>query len=178
MTKRFTREDAINYTENFVLRIPKEFTHLEADFAYFVVRSDLPKVRTLMIPASVTHIDTMRGDYSEGPYGYRNNPFSEIIVDKKNKNFASVDGVLFSKDKKNLICYPCGKEGSEYHVPEGVESIKEEAFLNVEHLERIYLPKSLKVIEKGAFKACVKLKETEEIRVFPGAYMEDWDGDI
>ena len=76
---------------------------------------------------------------------------------------------------KRLICYPCGKTNAEYYVPEGVEVIEAEAFLNVEYLERVYLPKSLKEIEEGAFKACGKLEKTNEIRAFPDAYMEDWD---
>lgn len=172
--KRFTREDAISCSEDLLLSIPEGFTHLEADFAYFVVRSDLPKVKTLVIPASVTCIETMRGDMSSGPFGYENNPFSEIIVDEENDHFTSVDGVLFSKDRKELICYPCGRREKEYHIPEGVEKIAEEAFLNVEHLEYVYMPASVKVVEEGAFKACPRLVETEEIRAFPDAYMEDW----
>lgn len=176
--KRFTRNDAVNYTESLLLRIPDGFTHLNSDFAYFVVREDLPRVKTLIIPASVTLVETMRGDCSSGPYGYMNNPFSEIIVDERNEHFASVDGVLLSKDMKRLICYPCGKKDREYRIPEGVETIEEEAFLNVEHLEHVYLPNSLKEIKKGAFKACVKLEETDEIRAFPDAYMMEWDINI
>ena len=30
-------------------------------------------------------------------------------VDSLNMNFCSIDGVLYSKDKKSLICYPAGK---------------------------------------------------------------------
>ena len=56
-----------------------------------------------------------------------------------------------------------------------LEVIEAEAFLNVEYLERVYLPKSLKEIEEGAFIACGKLEKTNEIRAFPDAYMEDWD---
>lgn len=172
--KRFKRSDAIKCTEDEVLIIPEDFTYLEADFAYFVVRRDLPRVKTLHIPAAVTYIETMRGDCSCGPYGYRNNPFSEIIVDEKNMNYKSVDGVLFSKDMKRLICYPCGKSDKEYCVPDGVEIIETEAFLNVEHLEHISFPESLEEIETGAFTACVKLKETDEIRAFPGAYEKEF----
>ena len=173
--KRFDRNDAIKCTKDEVLVIPEGYTVLDCDFAYFVVREDLPRVKTLWIPASVTYIETMRGDPSCGPYGYKNNPFSDIAVDEDNKVYASVGGVLFSKDMKRLICYPCGKMNTEYHVPEGVEVVESEAFLNVEHLEHVYLTKSLKEIEEGAFKACGKLEETNEIRAFPDAYMEDWD---
>lgn len=158
--KSFGRKEAIECTKNGTLEIPEGTVKLAVDFAYFVVREDLPRVHTLMIPASVMKIDSMRGDYSSGPYGYRNNPFSKIIVDEANEAYCSIDGVLFSKDKKTLICYPCGKEGEEYWVPKEVEIIETEAFLNVEHLERIHLPKNLIEIKEDAFVDCLKLDES------------------
>ena len=85
----FTRNEAVASVKDGVLRIPDNKTVLDPDFAFFVVRKDLPKVHTLIIPASVTTIITMRGDESSGPYGYNDNPFSEIIVEKDNPNYAS-----------------------------------------------------------------------------------------
>lgn len=162
LSKRFTREDAIDNTVDGVLRIPEEFTILEVDFAYFVVREDLPRVHTLIIPKTVELIESMRGDYSSGPYGYKDNLFSSIIVDKKNRNYTSEDGVLFSKDMKKLICYPCGRPGSEYIIPEGVEVVKCEAFLNAEHLAKVIVPKSVKCIEEDAFSGCEDIEVIEK----------------
>lgn len=155
--KYFSRADAIKYTKDGILEIPEGFTDLDADFAFFVVREDLPRVHTLAIPQTVAHIYTMRGDCSEGPYGYRYNPFCQIIVDRENEYFYSKDGILFSKDMKKLICYPCGKFDRTYHIPDGVESIVQEAFLNVEHLQSIKFPGSLHCIEEHAFCACEQL---------------------
>ena len=67
--KIFSRADAMKYTKDGMLEIPEGFTDLDADFAYFVVREDLPKVHTVAIPKTVEHIDTMRGDCSQGPFG-------------------------------------------------------------------------------------------------------------
>ena len=147
----FTRKEAVECTVDGVLRVPEGKTVLDSEFAYFVVREDLPRVHTLIIPKTVTLIESMRGDMSEGPFGYAGNPFSKIIVEEGNKNYKSVDGVLFSKDMKRLICYPCGKNGEEYTVPDGVEIIEEDAFLNVEKLRKIYGPKTLKTVCDGAF---------------------------
>ena len=83
--KRFNRNDAIKCTKDEVLVIPEGYTVLDCDFAFFVVREDLPRVKTLWIPASVTYIETMRGDPSCGPYGYKNNPFSEYQYNCNNK---------------------------------------------------------------------------------------------
>ena len=164
--KIFSRADAMKYTKDGILEIPEGFTDLDADFAYFVVREDLPKVHTVAIPKTVEHIDTMRGDCSQGPYGYANNPFCQIVVDRENKKFCSQDGILFSKDMKKLLCYPCGKFDKIYYIPEGVESIGQEAFLNVEHLQTIKFPDSLHCIEERAFSACEQLDYPDVVRMY------------
>ena len=58
----------------------------------------------------------------------------EIHVSEKNPFFVSLDGVLFTKDRKTLLDYPCLKDFSDgyvtYNIPEGVISIGKEAFFN------------------------------------------------
>lgn len=165
----FTRKEAVNYVKEGVLQIPDDKTVLDPDFAFFVVREDLPKVHTLIIPASVTTILTMRGDVSSGPYGYNNNPFSEIIVDSDNPNYASKDGILFTKNMDTLLCYPCGKQAKEYHVPEEVKVIEAESFLNVEHLEKIYFTDHLS-IEENAFCSCNNLHFPDIISIYKNGH--------
>lgn len=157
MARRFIREEAIEYTKDGILTVPEGVTTLDYEFAFFVVRADLPRVHTLIIPKSVTLIESMRGDFSEGPLGYSGNPFAEIVVHPKNQHYASCDGVLFSKDMKTLICYPCGKPDKTYRIPDGVETIEREAFLNAEHLTSVSYPESLQHIEAGAFTGCEHL---------------------
>ena len=161
----FTREEAVSCVKEGVLRIPDGKTVLDRDFAFFVVREDLPKVHTLIIPASVTSIPAMRGDQSSGPYGYSNNPFSEIIVDGDNPKYASKDGILFTKSMDTLLCYPCGKQAKEYRVPEEVRVIGTESFLNAEHLENIYFPAHLS-IEENAFCGCSNLHFPDIITIY------------
>lgn len=83
--------------------------------------------------------------------------FTEIEVDPENPYCTSVDGVLFSKDMKTLVCFPCGKKDSIYVVPEGVEAIANYAFSNNGWLKKILLPKSLKKLGIDAFSGCDKL---------------------
>ena len=66
---------------------------------------------------------------------------SEIEVDGQNKNYKSQDGVLYSKDMKQLLLYPFAKQDVSYSVPEGVDYIKD--IIDVQHLKNIVLPKSL-----------------------------------
>ena len=52
---------------------------------------------------------------------------NEISVDTNNSNYCSDGGVLYSKDKTKLVCFPGGKTG-EFDIPENVKEIYEMAF--------------------------------------------------
>ena len=73
------------------------------------------------------------------------------------KEYQSIDGVLFTADKKTLLVYPAGKTSGEYKVPSGVEKIEAYAFLNAK-IESVSLPDGLKYIGDYAFEYCRNLK--------------------
>jgi len=74
---------------------------------------------SLVIPESVVYI--------EYDAIVNSHVLENIIVDEDNEVYSSEDGVLFSKDKSELICVPGGKTGS-YTVPASVETIGYDAF--------------------------------------------------
>lgn len=51
-----------------------------------------------------------------------------FYVDSENPYMTAVDGVLYSKDMKRLICYPPYKSGENFNIPESVSSIDDYAF--------------------------------------------------
>ena len=81
-----------------------------------------------------------------------------IDVDAENPNYKSIDGVLFSKDGKQLLTYCAGNERTEYTVPDGTEIIKEYAFDSTKPLVTINIPSSVQTIENGAFFRTKNLK--------------------
>lgn len=54
-------------------------------------------------------------------FGAKNGNFKAIEVEKGNENFVSENGILYTKDKKRLICYPRNKEGITYQMPDEVK---------------------------------------------------------
>ncbi|HHK7866626.1 TPA: choline-binding protein PcpA, partial [Streptococcus pneumoniae] len=105
-----------------------------------------------------------------------------VDVEEGNESFASVDGVLFSKDKTQLIYYPSQKNDESYKTPketkelasysfnknsylkklelnDGLEKIGTFAFADAIKLEEISLPNSLETIERLAFYGNLELKE-------------------
>lgn len=65
-----------------------------------------------------------------------------IEVDMDNEYYSSVGGVLFSKDKNLLICYPQSKPSDKYYLNPNVKFIENYAFENVKNLSSILYSKS------------------------------------
>lgn len=92
------------------------------------------------------------------------NPFIEcskltkINVNKNNKTYTSIGGILFTKSKKTLAVYPYGKKNSAYSVPKTVYKIAENAFSESSFIKTIKMTNSVKRIEDNAFAHCYRLK--------------------
>ncbi|MDE7365299.1 MAG: leucine-rich repeat domain-containing protein [Ruminococcus sp.] len=81
-----------------------------------------------------------------------------ISISEKNEHYTSLDGVLFDKDMKTLIYYPCGKKDSCYAVPDGVEVIQKLAFWSCNSLRSVTFPESMRWIESCSFQDCKNLE--------------------
>ena len=77
-----------------------------------------------------------------------------IRVAEGNQNYTAVNGVLFTKDRKQLIQYPAGKTGTHYVIPAGVTSLARASFMYCKNLRKIECPLGLKTIEQDTFSAC------------------------
>ncbi len=109
------------------------------------------KIETVYIGKDVTEL------YGEAFVNLR--ALKNFIVDEKNENFCAVDGVLYTKDMKTLLCCPKGYENEkEFIVPKDVEIISRSAFSDCK-FEKIALPEGLKRIENMAFLKAENLKE-------------------
>lgn len=83
-----------------------------------------------------------------------------IIVAEENPNYLTIDGILYNKDKTELICYPSEKQGKTYTIDENVKTIKEYAFSNNYHLEDVDVS-TVEAIERGAFYGIQTLKKAK-----------------
>jgi len=81
---------------------------------------------------------------------------TNITVHPDNPAYASDDGVLFNKDRTELLIFPRGRQG-DYVIPESVIKIKGFAFRYCIGLTSIVIPRSVKKIEKNAFADCHNL---------------------
>ncbi len=84
----------------------------------------------------------------------------EVNVDSENKHFTSDNGVLFNKDKTELLLYPANKSGKIYHIPESVKTIKTGAILQAKNLNEIHVGSGVKKIESNNFYDSIEDPET------------------
>ena len=109
---------------------------------------DCTALSTIIIPASVSVINN-------GAFRGCTN-MSTIYVDVNNNNYKSINGVLFTKDGKQLLLFPSKQEGA-YAIPDGTEKIDDYAFQYAKITELTF-PSSLKTIGYSTFERCNNLK--------------------
>ncbi len=84
----------------------------------------------------------------------------EVTIDKQNPYYMIENDVLYSKDKKELVCPLKEIEGT-YTIDSSVETIKAAAFDVQTKIEGVIIPEGVKTLEYGAFSQCANLKRVE-----------------
>lgn len=98
---------------------------------------------SIHFPATITYIS------GENPF-LQCTELKEITVDEENENYTAADGILYSKDKLELLCYPQAKEDDSFKIPDGVETIGTAAFYQTS-LRELALPSSLTTVKRHGF---------------------------
>jgi len=149
------------------VEIPDEYEGLPvteiADFA----GCNLESVEVIKIGKNVQKI---------GSWAFENNQKLKcFVIDPENEYYCTVDGVIFTKDMKQLLFYPLAKDVKEvekpddegklqkvktssYTVPDGVEIIATKAFYKCSVISEIILPDSVTEIREKAFFKCSSLE--------------------
>ena len=127
---------------------------------------------TIYIPASLTDLSAKA--FSEGG-------MIAYEVSPDNPVYSSEDGILFNKDKTELLHFPAKKQVESFSIPEKVEkigkfafesnqlnevifhdkllSIDDYAFFLCEKLAKADVPNSVEFVGESAFSRCYNLKE-------------------
>lgn len=117
-----------------------------------VAMSNTSHVRKVHIPAGCRTVsDTAFSCFVD---------LEEITVDSGNTALCSVDGVLYSKDRTQLVSWPRAKKGKVSFLEETTQ-IRRWAFYNNATLEQLELPEAIVSIGVYAFARCRKLQAVE-----------------
>lgn len=78
-------------------------------------------------------------------------------IDCNNRFYAVIDGVIHSKDRKQLIRFPSGYSGVSFIIEDTVTHIREGAFSGTANVETITFTSNIKFIGSRAFEYCRKI---------------------
>lgn len=98
------------------------------------------ELKTLYLPSSLKSI---------GACCFEGLSADAIYVDKNNRYYTDINGVLVDKSKSNLICMPSGRTGA-YAIPESIRHIESNAF-DYSSLSSLYIPATVAFISNFAF---------------------------
>ena len=126
------------------VKIPNNLTYIDG-----YVFSNCSSLKNVSIGSSCKSVSTTAflNSYS----------IDKITVAEDNKNFTSVDGVLYNNDKTTLVLYPKNRAG-EFVVPDTVTSIADYAFDNAPKLTKVTIGENVKSVGTGAFRNCNSLE--------------------
>lgn len=116
------------------VELPFSVTSIERD-----AFGDCRRLRTLTIPASVRRVLPSSGCVA----------LEKIDVSAANKDYKSVDGVLYDDGVTETVWFPLGKTGK-YSLPSTITSIGENAFSGT-GITSLEIPASVREISRGAF---------------------------
>ena len=151
--------------------VPETLGDLPVCWIEMCALAALEKASAVVLPASV--VSFSKDATSES--------VAEIVVDVRNENYRSADGMLLDKTGRKLLFVPpkCPfsvpqgvreidddvfgswrREGvPTLVIPEGVEKIGGEAFSGWTKLEKLVLPSTVKEIGQWSFRGCSRLNE-------------------
>lgn len=106
---------------------------------------------------SATEIKIGKGITRIEPGAFSHCTSLEILsVDPENKVYTAENGILFNKDKTELLIYPAGRTEN-YQLPDGVKKIADSAFAGA-GIEAVIFNDALTEIGQNAFSECAFMK--------------------
>lgn len=77
-----------------------------------------------------------------------------VLIDPNNEVYTCQDGVIYTKDGKELVQYLAGRPFTSYVMPSTIETIDEYAFWGASNLNKVSLSNSVEIIPEHAFDNC------------------------
>lgn len=113
-------------------------------------------LKEVYIPKSVERLK-----FGDSFSWYGCDSLENVYVADDNEFFCSIDGVVYTKDKKTLMMYPSGKSDKSFTVPDFVTTLNEWSFFSCKNIESVFISEGVTELESMAFWLCDKLETIE-----------------
>ena len=142
--------------------IPEGVTYV-GDYAFWA-----SAIESITLPSTMEYVSN---------YTFWETNLKYINVHEDNQHYASVDGVLYTEDMKELIMYNNRSSRVEFHIPATVEKVHEYCFYGGAYddvkLERIIFPRSINELPGYVFYNF----SVDRVYVYKNSYAEEYFGD-
>ena len=101
-------------------------------------------LESVNLPASVETIGA-------GAFITKGVKFNGVFVDKNNKSFTDVNGILFDKSKETLYLVPAAGSAVKLEIPDTVKTIVDKAAINCVNLKEVVIPESVTALGDEVF---------------------------
>ena len=128
----------------------------------FTISSDVDDIswNAFLLGNSLEELVIQNGAAELKPYFYdKFYKLKNFVLENDNERYASVDGILYSKDLKVIECYPSGRTDTHFDIPNGTEEIGFGCFDTSLHLQTISIPEGVENIGGKAFFTCSNVHE-------------------
>lgn len=150
------------------IKLPKELEKI-GDWAFWGCES----IREISLPVTLSSIGEVAFEKCSS--------LEQVSVAEESQHFSSMDGVLYSKDMKELILYPASKMGDSFTIPGSVVSTSLYAFDYNKNLKELNIPSGVETLggEKpftGAFSLtdiCVDGANPKYVSIDGNLYSKD-----
>ena len=144
------------------LRIPENLDDLAVSslLEYSIAHNECEIIH---IPKTISRIE---------PAVFLSEGIKEVVVDKENPWFRTVDGLLIEATTNSIVFFPPEFPADKLRIPEGIRAIYNYAFSGCRHLKQLILPEGLESIGYGAFEHCGEL--TDLYIPSSVSYIGDW----
>ncbi len=128
--------------------IPERIDKIKVSLIGSNIFMDTSNIRSITIPDSVRIETNIFANCRE---------LNNIMVSSEHVQLEVINGVLYDKVRKRLMCLPISLRKKEYTIPEWTKEIGRAAFINNTSLETLDIPDNVEYIEAGAFMSCTSL---------------------
>lgn len=108
-------------------------------------------ITEIRLPASVQELSLSVFDGCSG--------IMKVTVDPNNQKYTDIDGVLFTKDKSEILFYGVGRSAESYTLPAETTAYGATSFKNNPYLKSVIITANIVKIGDSAFYGCTKLSE-------------------
>ena len=98
---------------------------------------------------------------NDSPTFFGAKELKKVDIGTDNKYYVEENGVIFNKDKTEIVCYPSMKDANDYIIPDTVKILEVDTFAFCNNLKKLIISQNINTIENNSIWCCESLENIE-----------------